>query len=204
MVLFGRMIKRLFRANIEKNVSLGEGVVVWTGTHIRDGASIGNGTSIGENCYVGPNVSIGSNCKIQNHVLIYEPALVHDGVFLGPGVVITNDLNPRAISVDGQPKKSSDWVATYAEIFEGSSLGAGSICVGPVKIGAWSMIAAGSVVTKDVSDFELVAGVPAKHIGWVGEAGFRLHEFGPNTFKCPKTHFVYQIDSLGRMRKASI
>jgi acetyltransferase-like isoleucine patch superfamily enzyme len=187
------------QARIEHNVVVGDGVVIWDGTHVRSGVSIGFGTSVGEYCYVGPNVSIGSNCKIQNQVLIYEPAVIHDGVFIGPGVVITNDLNPRAINIDGDLKSSSDWVAVSAEIFKGASLGAGVICVGPIKIGSWSMIADGSVVTKDVLDFEIVAGVPAKHIGWVGEAGFRLDEVEPGVFLCPQSQRVYRLDTSGKM-----
>jgi len=184
---------------ISHSARIGENVAIWAGTHIREGAEIGDGTSLGQFCYVGPGVVIGKNCSIQNHALIYEPAVLHDAVFIGPRVVIANDIHPRAVNLDGSRKKPSDWSPQAAEIGYGASLGAGSICVGAIKIGEWAMVAAGSVVVRDVGKFELVAGVPSKQIGWVGRAGFKLVQISELTLECPKTSETYQLSEDGTL-----
>ena len=112
--------------------------------------------------YVGPGVVIGRNCKIQNYALIYDPAEIGEGVFIGPGAILTNDKNPSALSSDGEVKQSEDWTASKVIVGEGASLGAGSICVAPVSVGAHSMVGAGAVVTRDVPPHSLVVGVPAR------------------------------------------
>lgn len=147
-------------------------------------------------------MSIGKNCKIQNQALIYEPCVIGDGVFIGPRVVITNDLNPRAVNPNGQPKKSGDWEPKAARIESGASLGAGVITVGGIRIGKWAMIAAGSVVTTDVPDYALFAGVPARQTGWVSEAGFKLEVFDGELFKCPYSGKVFKIDKNGLLSEA--
>ena len=172
-------------------------MTVWQGTTIREGASVGPGTSIGRDCYIGPTVSIGERCKIQNQALIYEPCEIGDGVFIGPRVVITNDLNPRAIKPTGEPKKSGDWEPKAARIESGASLGAGVVTVGAVRIGKWAMIAAGSVVTTDVPDHALFAGVPARQIGWVSEAGFKLEDSKSGLLSCPSSGKVFMIGKDG-------
>jgi len=186
---------------VSVDAKLDKNVAIWEGTKVREGASIGHGTSIGQYCYVGPHVSIGRNCKIQNHALIYEPTVVEDGVFIGPRVVITNDLNPRAVTVDGNTKTENDWVKVAAHIKTGASLGAGSILVGAITIGEWSMIAAGSVVTKDVKPFALVAGVPSRQIGWVSEAGFKLVSDSSGDLVCPKNNSHYRVSAAGYLTR---
>lgn len=166
---------------------------IWAGTQVREHASIGDQSSVGQYCYIGPGVVIGDNCKIQNHALIYEPTRIGNGVFIGPNVVITNDLHPRSLNVDGIPKGAQDWEPQAASLEHGCSLGAGVICVGPVTIGAWCMVAAGSVITKDVPNYALMAGVPARQIGWVGEAGKKLVPKG-KLFECPDTKRLYSLD----------
>jgi UDP-2-acetamido-3-amino-2,3-dideoxy-glucuronate N-acetyltransferase len=183
---------------VHATTSIGEGVVIWAGTQIRENAVIGDRTSIGQYCYVGPGVTIGKDCRIQNQALIYEPAVVGDGVFIGPRVVITNDLNPRAIKPDGSKKGSSDWPAQAATIHYGASLGAGVICVGPIVIGQWSMVAAGSVVVKDVPAHALLAGIPARQIGWVGPAGVKLIGDG-DLFRCPSTGQIFTLTAEGSL-----
>lgn len=187
------------KPSIDPSADLSPRVSVWAGTQIREGASIGEGTSIGQYCYIGPGVVIGKGCSIQNQALIYEPAVIHDGVFIGPRVVIANDLNPRALNSKGARKLSTEWNAAAAEIFSGASLGAGVICVGPVSIGEWAFVAAGAVVTKDIGRYELVAGVPAKKVGWVGQAGFRLNEIDSSTFVCPSSGQTYLLDQSGNL-----
>jgi acetyltransferase-like isoleucine patch superfamily enzyme len=179
--------------NIDERAIIGSGTKVWENSKIRENATIGKDCNIGRNVYVGPGVKIGNNVKIQNNALIYEPAIVSDGVFIGPGVIFTNDLHPRAITHDEKKKTEEDWNREGVNVDYGASIGSGAICVAPVKIGKWAMIAAGSVVTKDVLDFSLVAGVPAKQIGWVGKYGVKLIQKDSNSFVCPETQNEYKL-----------
>jgi acetyltransferase-like isoleucine patch superfamily enzyme len=191
--LFGRSNK--VSNNIDERASIGSGTKVWENSKIREDAIIGKDCNIGRNVYVGPGVKIGNNVKIQNNALIYEPAVVADGVFIGPGVIFTNDLHPRAITHDGKNKTEEDWNKEGVVVEYGASIGAGVICVAPVKIGKWAMIAAGSVVTKDVLDFSLVAGIPAKQIGWVGKSGVKLIQKDQNLYVCPETQNEYRLSN---------
>jgi UDP-2-acetamido-3-amino-2,3-dideoxy-glucuronate N-acetyltransferase len=174
---------------------------IWAFAEIRENSVIGQNTIIGSKVYVGTGVKIGANSKIQNNSLIYEPSLIGDGVFVGPGVILTNDKNPRSTTVDGRLKESADWEPQGVQILSGASIGAGAICIGPLVIGRWALVGAGSVVTRDVSDYELVAGVPAKHLGWVGRAGFKLQMIDEGTFVCPKTSEVYFLDPSSKLAR---
>lgn len=179
-------------AMIGTNVKIGEGSKVWANVQIRDGATLGMNCIIGKDSYIGKEVEIGNNCKIQNGALIYEPAILENGVFVGPGVIFTNDNNPRAINPDGTLKGASDWKTVGVVVREGASIGAGAVCVAPLEIGAWALVAAGAVVTKDVPKYALVAGSPAKQKGWVGKAGHKLVEH-IGYFECPVTGVKYQL-----------
>ena len=159
---------------ISPGVSIGINTQVWHLSQIREGANIGSNCTIGRSVYIGPGVVCGDNCKIQNHALLYEPAVLGQGVFIGPAVVLTNDLHPRAVTPNGLPKGPEDWEKVGIRILEGASIGARSVCVAPLTIGKWAMIGAGSVVTKDVPDHALVVGNPARQIGWVCRCGRRL------------------------------
>ncbi|MGW6480608.1 acyltransferase [Streptomyces sp. NPDC055059] len=176
-------------AQIDESVALGPGTAVWELAQIRERAVLGDNCVVGRGAYVGPGVRIGNGVKIQNHALVYEPAELGDGVFVGPAVVLTNDHNPRSVDPEGRPKQRDDWEPVRVTVAEGASLGARSVCVAPVRVGRWAMVAAGAVVTRDVPDFALVAGVPARRIGWVGRAGRRLREVPDSTgmWECPGT-----------------
>ena len=149
-------------ADVADDASIGDGSSVWHLAQVREGAVLGENCVVGRGAYVGTGVQMGDNCKLQNYALVYEPALLEDGVFVGPAVVFTNDHFPRAVSPDGSLKTGDDWEAVGVTCRTGASIGARSVCVAPVTIGRWALVAAGSVVTKDVPDFALVAGVPGQ------------------------------------------
>lgn len=152
---------------IDENVRIGKGTKIWHFCHIQEGAKIGENCSFGQNVNVSNNVIIGNECKVQNNVSIYEGVELEDGVFCGPSCVFTNDLSPRA----RYPKGKAGYKRTL--IKEGASIGVNATIVCGNVIGKYSMIAAGAVVTKDVPDYALVAGVPAKIIGKVDVMGIR-------------------------------
>lgn len=155
---------------IDEDVEIGKGSKVWHFSHIQSGARIGEGCSFGQNTNIGNNVKIGKGCKIQNNVSIYEGVELEDYVFCGPSMVFTNDLAPRA----KYPKGPEGYKKTLVK--EGASIGANATIVCGVTIGEWAMVAAGAVVTKDVEDYTLVAGVPARQVGLVCECGEVLRD----------------------------
>ena len=185
-------------ADIDPRASIGDGSFVWHLAQVREYARVGNGSIIGRGAYIGPGVILGRNCKVQNYALVYEPALLEDGVFVGPAVVFTNDVFPRAVNTDGTRKSDDDWVAVGVTVRTGASIGARAVCVAPITIGRWALVAAGAVVTKDVLDYALVAGVPARRIGWVGRAGAALRDEGDGVFVCPVTGEKY-VESGGAL-----
>jgi UDP-2-acetamido-3-amino-2,3-dideoxy-glucuronate N-acetyltransferase len=140
---------------------------------------------------VGPGVILGDNVKLQNYALVYEPARLEDNVFIGPAAVLTNDLYPRSVDVSGKLKRPADWDALGVTVREGASIGARAVVVAGRSIGRWALVAAGAVVTRDVPDFALVAGTPARRIGWVGHAGVRLEPSGDGRWCCPQTGKAY-------------
>ena len=150
---------------VDENVQIGEGTKIWHFCHIQSGARIGKHCSLGQNVNVAGNVVIGNDVKIQNNVSIYEGVELEDGVFCGPSCVFTNDLTPRA----RYPKGRENYKKTVVK--EGASIGANATIVCGHTIGRFAMVAAGAVVTKDVPDYALVVGVPAKVIGRVDERG---------------------------------
>lgn len=181
-------------ADVDTDVEIGDGSSIWHLAQVRSGAKVGSECIIGRGAYIGPGVVLGDRCKVQNYALVYEPARLGNGVFIGPAVVLTNDHYPRAINPDGSLKGGSDWELVGVTIEEGASIGARAVCIAPITIGRWSMVAAGSTVTRDVPDFALVAGAPARRIKWVGRAGVPLVDVGQHIFECPSTGARYQED----------
>ncbi|WP_324650803.1 acyltransferase [Georgenia sp. H159] len=179
-------------ADVSDDARIGDGTTVWHLAQVREGADIGEGCVIGRGAYIGSGVHLGRHCKVQNYALVYEPAQLADGVFIGPAAVLTNDTHPRAINPDGSVKSAADWEPVGVVIERGAAIGARAVCVAPVTIGAWATVAAGAVVTRDVPAHALVAGVPARQIGWVGHAGRRLEPDGDH-LRCPATGRTYQI-----------
>jgi UDP-2-acetamido-3-amino-2,3-dideoxy-glucuronate N-acetyltransferase len=187
-------------ADVDHRATVGADTVVWHLAQIRENAVVGRSCVIGRGAYVGPGVMIGDRCKIQNHALVYEPAFVENGVFIGPAVVFTNDFFPRAIRPDGELKSAEDWEPVGVHVGEGASIGARAVCIAPVSIGRWAMVAAGAVVTRDVPEFALVAGVPARQVRWVGHAGVPLERVAGKTFRCPVTDRRY-FEWKGRLKE---
>ncbi len=183
-------------ARIEAGATIGEGTKVWHRAHVREGADIGTNCVIGGSAFIDTGVVIGDNCKIQNAAQIFAPARLGHGVFIGPGAILTNDRAPRALNEQGLPKSSDDWNAEPVIIHEGASIGAGAVVVAGVTIGRWAMVAAGAVITRDVLDHELVAGVPATNLGWVARDGERMKRHG-ETWRSPDGRlYVTQITGL--------
>jgi acetyltransferase-like isoleucine patch superfamily enzyme len=174
-------------ADIDDDVELGPGTRVWHLAHVRTGARVGADCTIGRGAYIGPGVVLGDACKVQNYALVYEPAVVGDGVFIGPAVVFTNDEFPRAANLDGTAKSADDWDAVGVRVDRGASIGARAVCIAPVRIGEYALVAAGAVVAKDVPAFALVVGVPARRVGWVGRAGRPLAPERDGVWLCPET-----------------
>ena len=152
---------------IDDHVEVGSGSKIWHWCHISKNATIGKNCILGQNTFVGPNVQIGDNCKIQNNVSIYEGLVISKNVFIGPSVVFTNVINPRAYIERKQEFKKTI-------VNEGVSIGANSTIVCGIELGKLSFIGAASVVTKSVLNFSLVYGNPAKHKGWISRAGIKL------------------------------
>jgi len=146
-------------AIVEDNAKIGKNTKIWHSAHIRSGASIGKECNIGDWVYIDDDVTIGSNVKIQNSVSVFRGVTIHDNVFIGPSVTFTNDTYPRSWIWDENRLRKT-------EVQEGASIGANSTILAGIKIGKYALVGAGSVVTKDVKDYEVVYGNPAKHNGW--------------------------------------
>jgi UDP-2-acetamido-3-amino-2,3-dideoxy-glucuronate N-acetyltransferase len=177
-------------AYVDEPVEIGQGTVIWHFCHVLSGSTIGRNCSIGQNVMIGPSVSIGSGCKIQNNVSIYQGVMLEDDVFCGPSCVFTNVLNPRAFI-----SRKAEFKATLVR--RGATLGANATILAGRTIGAHALVAAGAVVTSDVADFGLVAGIPARRIGWVSHAGERLDR----DLVCPREGRRYRETGAGGLEE---
>lgn len=189
-------------ADVHDTASIGAGSRIWHLAQVREGARLGKSCILGRGAYIGPDVVVGDRVKIQNYALVYEPAELGTGVFVGPAAILTNDLHPRSIGVDGDLKRGDDWSPVGVVVREGASLGARSVCVAPVTIGRWAMVGAGAVVVADVPDFALVVGMPARQVGWVGRAGVPLRQDAGGVWHCERTDERFREEE-GRLHELS-
>ena len=172
------MVRIHSTAEVAATATIGEGTSIWNQAQVRNGAHLGEQCIVGKNAYIDFDVQIGNRVKIQNNCSIYHGTTVEDGVFLGPHVVTTNDLYPRAINPDGTLKTDADWVVSPVTIGYGAAIGARSVILPGVNIGRFAMVGAGAVVTRDVPAHALAAGNPARLMGYVCACGHRLRRQG--------------------------
>ncbi len=161
-------------ADIEADVAVGAGTGIWNRAQVRRGAQVGADCVVGRDAFIDEGVVIGDRVKIQNAALIYHGVTIEDGVFIGPNAILTNDRFPRSITVDGQLARADDWTVSPIRVRAGASIGAGAVVVAGNDVGRFATVGAGSVVTRSVPDHALVAGNPARRIGWVCACGKRL------------------------------
>lgn len=173
-------------AVIDENCIIGENVKIWHFSHIMSDCEIGTQCNIGQNVVVSPGVILGKNVKVQNNVSIYTGVICEDDVFLGPSMVFTNVINPRSAV-----NRRNEYMKTVVK--KGASIGANATIVCGNDIGKYAFIGAGAVVTREVSDYALLVGNPARQLGWVSEYGHRLHFNDENIAFCPESKQKYHI-----------
>ena len=185
-------------AIVDDGAVIGEDSRVWHFSHVCGGARIGRGVSLGQNVFVGNKVVIGDRCKIQNNVSVYDNVTLEEGVFCGPSMVFTNVYNPRALI-----ERKSEYRDTLVR--RGATLGANATVVCGVTIGAHAFVGAGAVIVKDVPDFALMVGVPARRIGWMSAYGEQLDlpAEGEAEAVCPHTGERYVLTGATLTREAS-
>jgi UDP-2-acetamido-3-amino-2,3-dideoxy-glucuronate N-acetyltransferase len=175
-------------AIVDDGAQIGEGTRVWHWVHICGGARIGEGCSLGQNVFVGNDVAIGNNVKVQNGVSIYDAVTLEDNVFCGPSMVFTNVYNPRSAVT-----RKTEYRRTLVK--KGATLGANCTIVCGITVGEYAFVAAGAVINRDIKPYALMAGVPARQIGWMSQHGDRLELplTGQSTARCPATGEQYEL-----------
>lgn len=181
-------------AYVDDGVEIGEGTSIWHFAHVLSGTTIGKNCSLGQNVMAGPDVSIGDGCKIQNNVALYKGVVLEDGVFCGPSMVFTNVTTPRS-----EVNRRNEYAKTLVR--KGATIGANATIVCGHELGEYCFIAAGAVITKNVLPHAVMAGVPAKRIGWASHAGEMLKADAEGRLICPRTDVEYQ-DVGGRLQRA--
>jgi acetyltransferase-like isoleucine patch superfamily enzyme len=177
-------------ADLEADVEVGERTSIWHRAQVRTGARMGAECVVGRDVFIDEGVSIGDRVKIQNGALVYHGVNVEDGVFIGPGAILTNDRYPRAITSTGDLVRADDWTVSPITIRHGSSIGAGAVIVAGIDVGRFATVGAGAVVTRDVPAHALVAGNPARRIGWVCACGQRLVDSDGNPAPAEPPHYA--------------
>jgi UDP-2-acetamido-3-amino-2,3-dideoxy-glucuronate N-acetyltransferase len=190
-------------ADLEPDVSIGPRTSIWNRAQVRRGARIGAECIVGRDAFIDEGVIVGDRVKIQNAALVYHGVTVEDGVFIGPNAILTNDRFPRSITADGELARTDDWIVSPIHLRTGASIGAGAVVVAGNDVGRFATVGAGAVVTRTVPDHALVAGNPARRIGWVCACGQRLvgaagatlgrEAAGPAT--CSRCGARYEIDA---------
>ncbi len=173
-------------AIVDEPCQIGEGTKIWHWVHIMQGAVIGNNCNLGQNVFVASKTVLGNNVKVQNNVSIYDEVILEDDVFCGPSMVFTNVINPRS-----HVSRKHEYLKTIVK--KGASIGANATIVCGNTIGRYAFIGAGSVVTKNVPDYALMVGVPARRIGWVSRSGNRLLFDENGEAHCPETNELYKL-----------
>jgi UDP-2-acetamido-3-amino-2,3-dideoxy-glucuronate N-acetyltransferase len=175
-------------AEVSEAATIGEGTKVWHQAQVREGAVVGRGCILGKGSYVDRDVRVGDHCKLQNGVYVFHGFNVEDGVFLGPGVMLLNDKHPRAINPDGTPRGDADWEVADGVVAYGAAIGGGAVVLPGVRVGRMAVVGAGAVVTRDVPERGIVAGNPARLIGFACDCGHKL-EGG----RCPSCGREYEL-----------
>lgn len=180
-------------AIIDDGCQIGKGTKIWHFTHIMSNSTLGENCNLGQNVVVSPGVILGKNVKVQNNVSIYTGVICEDDVFLGPSMVFTNVINPRSAV-----NRKAEYAKTVVK--KGASIGANATIVCGNDIGEFAFIGAGAVVTKDVPDYALVIGNPARQVGWMSEYGHRLYFENDNIAICPESKEKYMLNN-GKVSK---
>ena len=190
--MVGNRVRVHYSAFVAENASIGSNSSIWNNCQVQDGAHIGENCILGKDVYIDFGVQIGDNVKIQNGALVFHGTALESGVFVGPGVIFTNDKKPRSINPDGRLKGADDWIVSETLIKYGASIGAGVVVIAGVTVGVFSMVGAGAVVTRDVPDHALVVGNPARVIGYVCSCGEKLGKIDSGRWHCPVCGSEYQ------------
>lgn len=186
-------------ADLEADVSVGPRTSIWHGAVLRVGATVGAECIIGRDAFIDEGVRLGDRVKVQNGALVYHGVTVGNGVFIGPGAILTNDRFPRAITATGELARGDDWIVSPIELADGCSIGAGAVVVAGTRVGRFATVGAGAIVTRDVPDQALVAGNPARRLGWVCACGARLRAASGDPAPAePDSDAVLDCGSCGR------
>lgn len=183
-------------AYVDAPVEIGAGTKIWHFVHVQQGARIGKRCILGQNVNIAENVTVGDNVKIQNNVAVYTGCIVEDDVFLGPSCVLTNVTNPRS-------EVNRHSLYETIRLRRGCTVGANATVVPGVTVGRYAFVAAGAVVTKDVPDYALVAGTPARFVAWMSRHGHRLAPTDSGVMTCPESGLRYAVDA-GRLRSLDL